>query len=158
MKEKLNMLYNKKIALLLAVFLIFTQRTLAVEYLVKVKPTNKITTSDANLKAGDVVEFATMEEVSTLHFQFKKGQKVTGVITSLEPNDFGAQPAKIFIESFKTKDSNNNNTFKLKGVVYKKGKDYHSFTDNIMFYPLKGGEVKITPEKDTFRLYVEDNL
>lgn len=147
----------KKIVLLLFFLLISNNFVFAKEYAVMIKPANKISTSDETLKEGDFVDFVTVESVSAPNFKLAKGQKVTGLITSLEPNGFWVKPASVYIENFKTKDSNNN-LVKLNGIVYKQGSDYHNVMDFILIETIRGGEVNILPEKDTFTLYVEDNL
>lgn len=149
----------KKFVLILAVVsLINFSECFAKDIPVKIKPEYKITTSSVNLTEGDNVDFIISEDVflnSKLYL--KKGQKISGCVTHLQPNGFLAEPATIYIENFKTNDSGGSPT-NLKGVVYKEGNDHHVFTEFFFFETLRGGEVQIKPEKDEFMLYVEEKL
>jgi hypothetical protein len=118
----------------------------------------KITTSDINLKEGDKIEFETLSDTylnSKLYI--KKGEKVSGIITYIEPNGFCCQEAKVYAENFKTKNINGEE-IKLKGIISKKGRTHWMFTQFLPFIPelIRGGEVQIT-SKDRFTLYWESN-
>lgn len=148
----------KKIILLAIFALIFSNTVFAKDIPVKIKPMQKITTSDLNLIEGDKVEFATSEDVfvnSKLYI--KKGQKISGCITSIVPNGFLVEPATIYIENFRTIDVNKNSV-KFKGIIYKSGNDHDEITEFFMSNFLRGGEVQIKPKKDEFTIYVEERL
>lgn len=147
----------KRITLIIFSLLI-TQVAFSKEIAVKIKPAYKISTSNLNLREGDTLDFVVSEDVyvnSRIHL--KKGQKVQADVTSLEDNGFLVQPAKIYIENFRTLTSQNNQ-IKLKGIIYKTGNDHHMFTEFFVFEVLRGGEVHILPGKDEFTIYAEDNL
>ena len=141
----------KKLTLLLICCLVPTQAGLAKEYFIKIKPSKYITTSNVSLKEADYVDFTVVEDVITPNYRFVKGDTVTGLITNLKDNEFWVQPASLYIEGFKTQDGKS-----LKGVVYKKGNDHNLVFDVIFIAPVRGGEVQMNPDKDTFILSVED--
>lgn len=145
----------KKVSLLALILLTANSLSQANEYPVKVKPAEKISTSDVCLKEGKFIDFVVVDDVLTPKIKLVKGQKITGLVTSVVPNDFWVQPASIYVENFKAKDSHNN-LIKVNGVVYKKGNDHHNYTDFVILNFIRGGEVQIMPEADTFILYVED--
>lgn len=131
----------------------------AKELEIKVYSPTKITTSNLDLKEGDRIEFETVQDTylnSKLYL--KKGEKVIGVITSLEDNGFCCKEAVIYAESFRAKTFDGN-TIKLNGLICKKGRTHWMFTQFLPFIPelIRGGEVQIT-KKDRFNLYIEDNL
>ena len=148
----------KKIILFSALILTSQQIIWAKEFPVKIKPLQKITTSNIDLKEGDSLDFIISEDVlinSKLYL--KRGEKVQGIITGLEDNNYVVQPAKLYIENFKT-TTENGMPLKLKGIIYKSGNDHQVFGEFIIFDLLRGGEVQIKPAKDEFTLYVEENL
>lgn len=148
---------NKKL-LLIILCLMFSQSIFAKEIPVKIKPAFKITTSNLDLKEGDCLEFIISNDVFiNSKISFKKGQKVYADVTSLEDNGFLVQPAKLYIENFRTINGQNHQV-KLNGIIYKTGNDHHMFTEFFVFDVLRGGEVHIKPEKDEFTIYAEDNL
>lgn len=131
---------------------------MAAETPVKIKPSSKITTSNTTLQEGDLLEFVVAEDVfSGSSLCLKKGQKVTGTVTSLDDNNYLSQPAHLYIENFKTVNSKND-PVKLKGIIYKSGNDHHIMGEFVFFEMLRGGEVQINPEKDEFTIYLEENL
>lgn len=148
----------KKIGLCLILILI-GQISFAKEQIVNLYSPAKITTSDINLKEGDEISFATSKDICVNSKTFiKKDEKVTGIITSLEPNGFGCKEATIYSEQFKTKDINGNE-IKLNGIIYVKGRTHWMFTQFIPFLPtlIRGGEVQIEPN-DKFELILEEKL
>lgn len=148
----------RKITLLLIIFLNLSNFGYAKELAVKIKPVVKITTSNVNLKEGDNVEFCTVEDVYlNSKTKISKGQKVVGIITSIDDNNYFVEPAKLYIENFKTFDSENR-LVDLNGVIYKIGSDHHILTDFFLFDLLRGGEVQIKPNKDEFIIYTEGSL
>ena len=148
----------KKLILPLLFLLLTTQSVLTKEIPIKIKPIQKITTSNLSLQEGDSLDFAICEDVlinSKLHL--KKGAQVQGVITELEDNDYVLKPAKLYIENFRTTTASGM-PVKLKGIVYKSGNEHQVFGEFLIFDLLRGGEVQIKPRKDEFTLYTEDNL
>ncbi|MFA7658401.1 MAG: hypothetical protein WCY19_03105 [Candidatus Gastranaerophilaceae bacterium] len=124
-----------------------------------IRPVSKITTSNLKLQNGDSVEFLIAEDVKIdSKMEFKKGQKVYGTITSREENGFMNEVSNIYIENFYTKDRGGKR-IKLKGIVYKEGRSHDMING---FLPLiciliRGGEVQINSEKNTFTIYWEEN-
>lgn len=149
----------KKSFLSLILFFCCFNSVLAKDVRVEIEPRKKVTTSDLKLNEGDEISFVVAQDVylhSTLYI--KKGAPVIGVITSIENNDFLYKAASICAENFKVKDINEK-TVKLKGIIYKKGNNHWMITQ---FIPaplgaIRGGEVQIKPNKDTFNLFLEDN-
>lgn len=148
-----------KKVIVLIVFLLLANTALAKEITVKIKPEYKITTSDVDLVEGDNVDFVVSEDVFINSKQYlRKGQQVTGVVTSIENNGFFVVPAKICIEHFKVVSASDSK-IKLKGIVYKIGSEHPKLNEIFIFdLLLRGGEVQIVPEKDEFTMYIEDNL
>lgn len=147
-----------KILILTAFLIIFNGFAAAKEVAVKIKPEYKITTSNLDLKEGDILDFTVCEDVFVKSAPYiKKGQKVTGMVTSIQDNDYLVTPAKIYIENFRTHDVNNS-PVKLKGIVYKSGNDHHVICEFIILELFRGGEVQIKPQKDVFTIYAEENL
>lgn len=151
----------KKCPLIILIIILCLTIQIAVsakEVAVNIKPAQKITTSNLNLKEGDCLNFVVIDDVfvnSKLYL--KKDQAVYADITSIEDNGFLVQPAKLYIENFRTTDINNQ-PVKLNGIVYKTGNDHHLLTDFFVFDCLRGGEVHINPEKNKFTVYTEANL
>lgn len=148
---------NKKVLLLILLFI--GQFACAKEIPVNIKPINKITTSNVNLQEGDSVNFVVTDDVFVgSKVCIKKNEPVSGIITSLEENDYLYKPAALYMDNFVAATVNGKTT-KLKGIVYKKGCDHSMLTQFIPFpfYWLRGGEVQIKPQKDTFTLILEDN-
>jgi len=148
----------KKISLLFFLLLGCNSLALAKEIPVKIKPIYKITTSNALFTEGDSLDFVVAEDVLiNSKVYFNKGQKVIGIITSREENDYLVTPAKLYIENFRTQTAQGK-PIKLSGFIYKSGNKH----DEIMefFNPefIRGGEVQIKPEKDEFTIYAEENL
>jgi hypothetical protein len=149
----------KKTATIFFILFFINNLTFANEIPIKVKATSKISTSNNSLQEGDKIKLISAKDVylnSKLYI--KKGAPVTGIITSLENNDFTCQEASIYAENFKTKNVNGE-TVKLNGIVYKKGRN-HSYITQYMtdwFQFIRGGEAQILPEKDSFTLYLENN-
>jgi len=148
----------KKIFVTFFIFLCFNNSVFSKEIPVKVVPDSEITTSNGNLQEGDNINLVTAEDIyvdSKLYI--KKGENVSGVITSLVNNDFTCQSASIYAEQFKVKNVDGK-TIKLNGIVYKNGRN-HSYITQFMpdfFQLIRGGEAKIVPQKDSFTLYLED--
>lgn len=142
------------LAILLTFFLI-NNCVLAKEIPVKIRPEKKISTSDLTLLEGDNVNFIITEDVvSNSKTIFKKGQKVSGVITCIENNNYFIEPAKIYIEQFCV--INADSRVRLKGIVYKKGSEHAKINEVLAINLIRGGEAHIKPEKDVFIIYFED--
>lgn len=146
----------KKICLILCLCMFLNSSAFAGEAPVTLIPAYKISTSNVNLREGDPANFIVAQDVyANAKIVLKKGQKVTAVITGLEDNDILAKPASIYIENFKTRDTNGKDV-NLKGIVYKKGNEHRLVIDFILSDWIRGGEAHILPEKDQFILYLED--
>lgn len=151
-----------KFILALIIINIFTGLTFAKEIEVKIKPTQKVTTSKIKLMEGDVVDFEVVSPKPLV------GKKVSGIVTSINSNNWASEEATLLIENFKLEDGQ-----KLNGLVYKKGNS-HSNTMNFVYpalniiynyvpiihpdyFPLiRGGEVQIK-DKHEFTLFLEEN-
>lgn len=144
--------------LLIVTLFISSGVVLSKEIPVKIKPASKITTSNLDLQEGDLLQFVVLEDILINSKPYiEKGQIVTGTVTSLEENNYLAQPAKIYIENFKTTNVNNESV-KLKGIVYKTGNNHQVLGEFIFFDLMRGGEVQIKPEKDEFTIYLKESL
>lgn len=143
----------------LLILLIIGQISIAKEIPINIKSVGKISTSNVNLQEGDSVDFIITDDIFiNSKLFFKKNEPVSGIITSLEENDYLYKPATLYIDNFVTKNTNGTE-IKLKGIVYKKGNDHWMITQFIPFPCtfLRGGEVQIKPKKDVFTLILEDN-
>lgn len=148
----------KKKALFIFLFMIVSNAVFAADIPVRIKPEYRVTTSNLDLKEGDSLDFVISEDVFVNSKKYlNKGQKVTADVTSLEDNGFLVQPAKLYVENFRTKDAQNN-LVKLKGIIYKSGNSHSALTEFFVFDVLRGGEVQIKPEKDEFIIYIEEKL
>lgn len=133
--------------------LLLASPVLAKELIIKVTPLEKISTADENLQEGDYVNFKVVEDAGE---KVKQNDIVTGLVTYLEPNGFFGKEAMLSIESFTTKDGH-----KLDGAIYAKGNAHNQvmeFNDfaGVPTIWVRGGEVKLLPEKDIFLLYLEN--
>jgi len=148
---------KKSLLTLICVFC-STQVAFSKEIPVKIKPMQKITTSNLLVKEGDSIDFVVSEDVLiNSELRLKKGERVQGIITGLEDNDFVVKPAKLYIENFRT-TTVSGKPIKLKGIIYKSGSEHRVFGEFLIFDLLRGGEVQIKPEKDEFTIYIEENL
>lgn len=134
----------------------FGQAVLAKDIPVVIRSENVITTSSSKLQEGDKINFIVLQDVfvnSKLYL--KSGTLVTGIITSIEDNDFLYKEASLYAENFITTDVNGQK-IKLNGIVYKKGNDHWKLTQFIPFAMgiLRGGEVQIKP-CNSFTLFLE---
>lgn len=131
----------------------------AKEQIVTLYAPAKITTSNINLKQGDGINFAILNDIYVTDRLFiKKNEKVTGIITSLEPNGLQCKEASIYAENFKTINVDGKE-IKLNGIIYKKGRTHWMLTQFIPILPtfIRGGEVQIKPG-NTFELLLEEKL
>lgn len=122
---------------------------------VKAGALDVISTSNVNLHEGDDIILVVQNDVYLNSKPYiKKGEILTGVITSLVDNGFTCQEASIYAEHFKVKTVSGK-TVDLKGIVYKKGRNHSLFTQFLPFGfdIIRGGEAKITPNKDVFTFY-----
>lgn len=161
----------KKLLLVLIFTFIVSGFVYAKDIPVQIEPSSKISTSNNRLQEGDSINFVVVNDVYVnSELYVKKGTDVVGIITSLVNNDFTCQEASIYAENFRVKTTGGD-VVKLRGIVYKKGRDHFLFTQYIPicipFFPfpnifpfIKGGEAKILPKKDVFNLYlgVNDDL
>lgn len=127
------------------------------EVAVKISPVVKLTTSDMTFMPGDKADFFVTEDVkinSTTYL--KKGDKVSGVVTSREENSFLGQVATMYIENLYAINSDGKR-IKLNGIVYKKG-TCHDVVNGFLepfIVLIRGGEVQMEPNKDIFTVYTE---
>lgn len=148
----------KRFSCLLLSYLLSITCVFAREIPVKIKPAHKISTSNLSLREGDTLEFIISQDVYINSKTYlKSGQLVQADITSLEDNGFLVQPAKIYIENFRTVNPQNK-MVKLKGLIYKQGNIHPIVTEFFVFDVLRGGEVHLLPQKDEFTIYAEENL
>lgn len=147
----------KKIFLILTYILFINQAGFSAEIPLKIKPVSNITTSNLRLQNGDCIEFTVAENVIIdKKIEFNQGQRVYATITSREENGFMNQIASLYIENFYTKDCSGKKN-KLKGIVYKEGRSHDVINGflPIVDILIRGGEVQIKPDKDSFTIYLE---
>lgn len=148
----------KKIVLGLILTFI-AQQAYAKEPSITVYTPVKISTSNKLLQEGDTIEFKVSEDVYVnSKIYLNKDEKVSGVITSLEPNAFACKEAVIYAENFKVKNTEGK-MVNVNGVIEKKGRTHWMFTQILPFLPefVRGGEAHILP-KERYTLYLEDTL
>lgn len=147
----------KKVFLLLYSLIFLSQAGLAKEIAVNVTPAAKLTTANMKLIPGDKADFLVAEDVKIdSATYFKKGEKVTGIVTSREENGFLGQDASMCIENLYTINSSGKRV-KLKGIVYKRGRSHdviNGFLEPFIVI-IRGGEVQMEPNKDIFTVYTE---
>lgn len=120
----------------------------AKEIAVEITPISEITTCRDEIQEGDYVNFKVVKDIGPL----KKGDIVTGMITSIEDNGPFGKAASILIENLTIGNT------KLKGNVYADGepKKYKDFYENCSRGVLsRGQEVHIKPDRDIFIIYME---
>lgn len=129
---------------------------------VKLKPKIKMTTSDILLKEGDPAEFLVAEDVLyNGAVIIPKNTLVTGMIASLEPNNWLMESAKVIIDDLYAVGENGQK-IPLSGSVFKAGNKHETlggFLSSIIAIELlpvfiRGGEVQIEPKKDTFTVFL----
>ena len=148
----------KKCFLSLILFFCCFNYSFAKEVDVVIEPTHKITTSNPNLREGDDVDFIAAQDVflnSKLYI--KKGSPAVGIVTSIENNDFLYKEASLYAENFKVENIDGK-MVKLTGIIYKTGNKHQNITQLIpaALWVIRGGEVQIKPQKDTFTLFLEE--
>ncbi len=152
---------HKKVVLVFICFLFLSIKVLAVELPVKISPCKLIKTANNQLNEGDYIEFYVVEDVNYKgKVIINKNDKIYGVLTSREENNFLAQEAHIYIDNFHNK-SKPEYKIKFSGNIYKSGTRHDiiptfltPITEILMFF-IRGGEVKIRPNKDQFIIYAE---
>lgn len=148
----------RKLIVSLFVFFILCNSGFAQDIPVKLQALTKITTSNNTIQEGDFITLEIAQDVFVNSKLFiKQGERATGVITSLENNDFISQPASIYAENFRTV-SVDGQTVKLDGIIYKSGRNHSYMTQYLEngFQLIRGGEAKIDPKKDKFILYLKE--
>ena len=134
---------------ILLICLIFTVGVVtAKEIVVEITPVSEITTCRDEIQEGDYVKFKVVKDACPL----KKGDIVTGMITSIEDNGPFGKAASILIENLMV------GNIKLKGNVYADGepKKYKDLYENCSRGVLsRGHEVHIKPDRDVFIIYME---
>lgn len=155
----------QKIFIAFFIVLCFYNTAFSKEVIVKVVPEKEISTANGSLQEGDSIDMIASEDVYLDSKLFiKKGEPVRGIVTSLVNNDFTCQTASIYAENFKVKNVDGK-IVKLKGIVYKSGRNHSYLTQYFpdtqvlpgLFFFVRGGEVKIVPDKDSFTLYFDSN-
>ena len=129
---------------------------------IKLCPVEVISTANPLLKAGDSVDFVVAEDVFLeKNIVVKKGTKVSGLILSLVENTYHGAAAEIVIGQFEIKEKGNR-LYNIKGVIEKKGSTHEKAINNWSYFIgpavfwIRGGETKLTPEKDQYTLYIGD--
>jgi len=149
----------KRILIIFTVLFLTFNMVFAADIPVKVETLSKISTSDGHLQEGDNINFVVADDIYVdSKLLIKKGESVTGVITSLVNNDFTCQSASIYAENFKARTIDGK-IVKLNGIVYKEGRN-HSFVTQYLengFQLIRGGEAQILPKKDSFMLYLKED-
>jgi len=143
----------KRFVFILFLMLLYTGIVSAGEIPVEVTPVSKITTGNKILQEGDFVEFKLTKDAGGL----KKGELVTGIVTSIEPNGFMGKAAFLSIEGFRLNESGQ----KLGGGVLLSGNEHNQvmeFKDHLLLPTMyvRGGEITLRPDKDIFILYLEN--
>lgn len=143
-----------KIIISTIILLSFANTTFAKDILIKVTPEKTISTSKKfSLQEGDYVNFKVIEDTSLL----KKGELVTGLVTSIEDNGFSGKEAQVLIENFKYNNKPLKGEIYLHGSVHKKMNEFvdRTFNDLAVFMFIRGGEVIAKPDEQYFILYAE---
>lgn len=132
------------LALLLSIltFLPATAQRTAVE----ITPVEKITTSNDQFLEGDYVDFKVIGS----------DKLVRGLIVKYEENGFGGKAAVLVIDQFRAVNSDD----KYSGTLSLRGNEHNGAgavldLEEIAFY-IRGGEVKIIPDKDIFTIWREE--
>lgn len=144
-----------KIIILLIIFLSFANTTLAKDIIINVTPEKTISTSKKySLQEGDYVNFKVIEDTTLL----KKGELITGVVSSIEDNGFSGKEAQVLIENFKYNDEPIKGEIYLHGSVHRKMNEFvdRTFNDFFIFMFIRGGEVIVKPDEQYFILYAEE--
>lgn len=144
----------KKLLILILLLASTVNTVFAEKVLVKVTPAQIITTSKKNsLKEGDYVDFKTVETTKA----FKKGEIITGVVTSLEENGFQVKEARAVIENFRCKNIALEGEIYLHGGLHKKLGEFVERTVSECSVLLRGSEIIVRPDEQEFLLYAEVN-
>ena len=148
----------KKSILVLSLIFLLNTCAFAKDVPVKVETLLKISTSDVSLHEGDSITLNVANDIyvnSKLYI--RKGAIAEGIVTSLVDNGFTCQEASIYAENFRVKTVNGD-MVKLKGIVYKKGRNHYMVTQFLPFgyVFIRGGEAQILPEEDSFILHMEE--
>lgn len=111
---------------------------------VEITPVEKITTSNDQFLEGDYVDFKVVGS----------DKLVRGLIVKYEENGFGGKEAVLVIEQFRAINSDD----KYSGTLLIRGNQHNSagaFWGDYALY-IRGGEVKIIPDKDIFTIWREE--
>ena len=136
-----------KILWIIGLFFIGTY-SCAEEIPVTITPVKKISTSNKNLRVGDIVYFKDV----------KSGEEINALVKEIQPNSFAGKEASLYITNFKYSNSNT----PLHGQIYINGgehKKYQAMADaglvpaNIF---IRGGEVILKPEKTKLTIFFND--
>ncbi len=111
---------------------------------VLITPLEKVTTSDDNLLEGDFIDFRVVGTE----------KKLRGLIVKYEENGFCGKEAVLVMDQFRALNSDD----KYSGTISINGNQHNGimeFFADFMLY-VRGGEVTIVPDKDTFSLWREE--
>ena len=124
--------------------------TVAAEIAVEITPVLEITTCKDKIQEGDYVNFKVLKDRSPL----KRGDIVTGIVTSVEDNGFYGKEASVLVENLTC------GKVKLKGNVYGSGELDRRYKDwgeqGFCLWLWRGGEVHLKPNKNIFTVYMEE--
>ncbi len=143
----------KQGCLIILALILSANITFADNILVKVTPTQTISTAKKNsLTEGDTVNFRVIQDTKIL----KQDDIVTGIVTSIENNGFAGKEAQVVIENFKCNGKSLDGEIYLHGNVHKKLNDFVDGTISEFTMWMRGGEVIVKPNEQEFLLYIKD--
>lgn len=130
----------KKIVLLLAL-LSLSLPAFAEKTEVLITPIEKITTAGKGISEGDYVDF---KVVGT-------DKKLRGLVVKYQENGFGGKEAILVVDRFRALNSDD----KYEGTISINGNQHNGVMEFFSGWALyvRGGEVKILPDKDVFSLW-----
>ncbi|MCM1009728.1 MAG: hypothetical protein NC390_02460 [Fusobacterium sp.] len=136
---------KKSLLMLILSLLTFLPAT-AEKTAVEITPVEKITTSNDKFLEGDYVDFKVVGS----------DKLVRGLIVKYEENGFGGKEAVLVIDQFRAVNSND----KYSGTLSISGNQHNGAAavlglGEIGEY-IRGGEVKIIPDKDIFTIWREE--
>ncbi len=136
----------KKPLLIILLSILAFQPALAEKTAVEITPVKKITTSNDKFLEGDYVDFKIIGS----------DKLVRGLIVKYEENGFGGKEAVLVIDQFRALNSNDkySGTLSITGNQHNGAGAVLDF-EEIAFY-IRGGEVKIIPDKDIFTIWREE--
>ncbi len=136
----------KKSLLVLALLTLTFLPAMAERTPVEITPVQKITTSNDKFLEGDYVDFKVIGS----------DKLVRGLIVKYIENGFGGKEAVLVIDQFRAVNSED----KYSGTLSISGNQHNGAgavldLEDLAFY-IRGGEVKIIPDKDIFTIWREE--